>query len=313
MAKICFESKEFRQNTLALIDKCNVILERYDAAGFDMTVRQVYYQLVAADEIENSEKSYNKIQNLLNDARLAGLVDWDFIVDRTRNLRKLSDWNSPQHILENSHRGFRIDKWASQDYRPEVWIEKDALVGVFERVCNELQVPVMSCRGYASLSVMFEAGQRRFNEYIEDGQTPYILHFGDHDPSGIDMSRDIVDRVSLLTDASYPLSIKIGEPEFVRLALNMNQVDQYQPPPNFAKLSDTRAKKYVAKFGKSSWELDALEPTVLSNLVRENILAIRDEDRWLEAVAEENHHKETLSRIAENYDEIEQFLDDREL
>ncbi len=89
MAKICFEPKEFRQNTLALIDKCNVILERYDAAGFDMTVRQVYYQLVAADEIENSEKSYNKIQGLLNDARLAGLVDWDFIVDRTRQLRKL--------------------------------------------------------------------------------------------------------------------------------------------------------------------------------------------------------------------------------
>jgi len=313
MAKICFEQKEFRQNTLALIDKCNVILERYDAAGFDMTVRQVYYQLVAADEIENSEKSYNKIQGLLNDARLAGLVDWDFIVDRTRSLRKLSAWNSPQHILENSHSGFRIDKWASQSFRPEVWIEKDALVGVFERVCNELQVPVMSCRGYASLSVMFEAGQRRFNEYIEGDQTPYILHFGDHDPSGIDMSRDIVDRVALLTDASYPLSMKIGKPEFVRLALNMNQVDQYQPPPNFAKLSDTRAKKYVDRFGKSSWELDALEPTVLSNLVRENILAIRDEDSWLEAVAEENHHKETLSRIAENYDEIEQFLDDNEL
>jgi len=305
MAKICIQNKDFRPKTFALIEKCNVILERYNAAGYDMTVRQVYYQLVAADEIENSDKSYNKIQVLLNDARLAGLVDWDFIVDRTRGLRKLSAWDTPQGILESAHAGFRTDKWASQDYRPEVWIEKDALVGVFERVCNELEVPVLSCRGYASLSEMFEAGYRRFASYIEDGQIPFILHFGDHDPSGIDMSRDIVDRVTLLS--------KTGKPEFTRLALNMNQVDQYQPPPNFAKLSDTRASDYVIKFGNNSWELDALEPSVLSLLVRENILAIRDNDLWQEAVAEENEHKTDLSRIAANFDEIITFLDNNEM
>ena len=305
MAKICIQNKDFRPKTFALIEKCNVILERYNAAGYDMTVRQVYYQLVAADEIENSDKSYNKIQVLLNDARLAGLVDWDFIVDRTRGLRKLSAWDTPQGILESAHAGFRTDKWASQDYRPEVWIEKDALVGVFERVCNELEVPVLSCRGYASLSEMFEAGYRRFASYVEDGQIPFILHFGDHDPSGIDMSRDIVDRVTLLS--------KTGKPEFTRLALNMNQVDQYQPPPNFAKLSDTRASDYVIKFGNNSWELDALEPSVLSLLVRENILAIRDNDLWQEAVAEENEHKTDLSRIAANFDEIITFLDNNEM
>jgi len=305
MAKICIQNKDFRPNTFALIEKCNVILERYNAAGYDMTVRQVYYQLVAADEIENSDKSYNKIQVLLNDARLAGLINWDFIVDRTRGLRKLAAWDTPEDILESVHRSFRMDKWAIQDYRPEVWIEKDALVGVFERVCNELEVPVLSCRGYASLSEMFEAGYRRFASYREAGQIPFILHFGDHDPSGIDMSRDIVDRVTLLS--------KTGKPEFVRLALNMNQVDQYQPPPNFAKLSDTRASDYVIKFGNNSWELDALEPSVLSNLVRENILAIRDNDLWQEAVAEENEHKTDLSRIADNYDEIITFLDNNEM
>ncbi len=114
MAKICIQEKDFRANTLVLIDKCNVILERYNAAGYDMTVRQVYYQLVSADEIENSEKSYNKIQLLLNDARLAGLVNWDFIVDRTRSLREQPTWDSPEDILEGALNGFRIDKWASQ-------------------------------------------------------------------------------------------------------------------------------------------------------------------------------------------------------
>jgi hypothetical protein len=305
MAKICFQHKEFRQATLSLIGKCNAILERYNASGYDMTVRQVYYKLVTANEIENTDKSYNKIQLLLNDARLAGLVDWDFIVDRTRNLRRLPTWNATESFLGAARAWFRIDKWARQTYRPEVWIEKDALVGVFERVCEELEVPVLSCRGYASLSEMFETGYRRFSRHIQNGQTPFILHFGDHDPSGIDMSRDIIERVGLLS--------KAGVPKFVRLALNMNQVDEYQTPPNFTKLSDSRAHDYVIKYGENSWELDALEPDVLANLVRDNILPIRDGDLWNEALDEENEHKLELSRLAENYEDIMQFLDDNEM
>ncbi len=305
MAKICFQAKDFRQSNLVLIEKCNTILERYNAAGYDMTVRQVYYQLVAADEIENSVKSYDKIQGLLKDARLAGLLDWDYIVDRTRELKRQSAWDSPEDILESAHESFRMDKWATQIYRPEVWIEKDALSGVFERVCNELSVPLFACKGYTSLSELFETGYRRFASYDDVGQTPYILHFGDHDPSGIDMSRDIVDRVTLLS--------KSGVPKFVRLALNMNQVDEYKPPPNFAKLSDTRANDYIIKFGESSWELDALEPTVLASLVRDNILAVRNDELWQLAIKEENEHRANLSRIAENYDEIAQFLDDNEM
>ncbi len=305
MAKICFQAKGFRQSNLVLIEKCNTILERYNAAGYDMTVRQVYYQLVAADEIENSVKSYDKIQGLLKDARLAGLLDWDYIVDRTRELKRQPAWDSPEDILESVHRSFRMDKWASQIYRPEVWIEKDALSGVFERVCNELSVPLFACKGYASLSELFETGYRRFASYDDFGQTPYILHFGDHDPSGIDMSRDIVDRVTLLS--------KSGKPKFARLALNMNQVDQYQPPPNFAKITDSRARDYIIKFGGNSWELDALEPTVLAGLVRDNILAVRNNDLWQAALKEENEHRVNLSRIAENYDKIAQFLDDNEM
>jgi hypothetical protein len=305
MAKICFDPKDFRQNALDLIDKCNVILERYNASGLDMSVRQVYYQLVGANEIENTKGSYKKIQNLLKDGRLAGLIDWDYIVDRTRFLRQSPSWDTSFQALYSAYYNFRTDKWARQLYRPEVWIEKDALLGVFQKACRELQVPVLSCRGYTSLSEMFEAGNRRFSGYVEDAQIPVILHFGDHDPSGIDMSRDIVDRTTLLAGKSAP--------EFIRLALNMNQVDQYQPPPNFAKESDSRAPEYVAEFGNYSWELDALEPTVLSDIVRENILKYRNDDLWNEDVEEENEYKKKLHRFVENHDEIEQFLDDNEL
>ncbi len=305
MAKICFEPRDFRQGSLDLIDKCNVILERYNDAGLDMSVRQVYYQLVGANEIVNTKSSYSKIQTLLKDGRLAGLIDWDYIVDRTRFLRRLPTWNTPFHALDSAHYNFRIDKWARQLFRPEVWIEKDALLGVFQKACHELQVPVLSCRGYTSLSEMFEAGQRRFSGYVDNAQIPVILHFGDHDPSGIDMSRDIVDRTTLLSDKSAP--------KFTRLALNMNQIDQYEPPPNFAKESDSRSPDYVAEFGNYSWELDALEPTVLGDIARENIIKYRDGDLWDEDVEEENDYKERLSRFVDNFGEIEQFLDDNEL
>ncbi len=112
MAKICFEPRDFRQDSLDLIDKCNVILERYNDAELDMSVRQVYYQLVGANEIENSKSSYNKIQTLLKDGRLAGLVDWDFIVDRTRFLRQLPTWETSFQALYSAYYNFRIDKWA---------------------------------------------------------------------------------------------------------------------------------------------------------------------------------------------------------
>jgi hypothetical protein len=302
MAKICFQKKAFKPTTLDLIDQCNVILERYRANGYDMSVRQIYYKLVTTGEIENTAKSYNKIQSLLSDGRLAGLIDWDYIVDRTRALRELPSWETAEAVLNSAHNGFRVDKWARQAYRPEIWIEKDALVGIFERVCRELQVPVLSCRGYTSLSEMFEAGYRRFNRYRNDGQMPIIFHFGDHDPSGIDMSRDIQDRLLLVTKPSL-----FG---FHRLAFNMNQVLQYNSPPNPTKITDSRASDYIIKHGGSSWELDALEPDVLVDLVRENILEIRDEDLWQEALAEENIHKRILGKVVGNYDEIERFLDD---
>ena len=112
-------------------------------------------------------------------------------MDRTRELRTLSHWDDPSSIVEACSKQFNLDLWDKQPFRPEVWIEKDALVGVFERVCRELDVPLFSCRGYTSQSEMWVAGQRML-QYKRNKQTPVIFHFGDHDPSGKDMSRDIV-------------------------------------------------------------------------------------------------------------------------
>lgn len=194
MPKIAYKSINFRGATLDLIATCDQILKDYQAQGYDVTLRQLYYQLVSADLIPNKQKEYDRLGSIINDARLAGLIDWRSIVDRTRSLKGLAHWTSPEEILDAVSAQYRIDKWRDQRHRIEVWIEKDALAGVFQRVCNELDVPFFSCRGYTSQSEMWSAAQR-LQSYMDNGQEPVILHFGDHDPSGIDMSRDIFDRL----------------------------------------------------------------------------------------------------------------------
>ena len=221
-----YVSKNFRASTVALIDQANSIIEEYQAEGYMLTLRQLYYQFVARDLITNTQESYNRIGAVVNNGRLAGLIDWEAIEDRTRNLEYLATWSSPNSIVRSCARDFRTDKWARQPVRIEVWIEKEALAGVFERVCEDLEVPFFCCRGYTSQSEMWNASQRLI-DYSENDQEIHLLHFGDHDPSGIDMTRDILDRLELF---DCPLTVK-------RLALNMDQVDEHGPPPNPAKVT----------------------------------------------------------------------------
>lgn len=298
MPKIKYQDINFKSGSLALIAKANEIIASYQSQGYDLTLRQLYYQFVSRDIIPNTQASYKNLGSVVNDARLAGMIDWNAIVDRTRELRSLPHWSNPGDIVDSCSKQFNIDKWKDQKYRPEVWIEKDALAGVFERVCNELDVPLFSCRGYTSQSEMW-VGAQRMLRYRKQKQIPMILHFGDHDPSGKDMSRDIQDRLCLFTGR---------EIEFERLALNMNQVEEYDPPPNPAKVTDSRAKGYIAEFGDESWELDALEPSVLEELVRGAIAKVVDADVMDAADEEQDRHRETLRLISERFDDCEELV-----
>ncbi len=286
---IKYEDKKFKDTSLARIEHANAIIAEYQADGFDLTLRQLYYQFVSRDLIQNTQREYKNLGQLINDARLAGLISWHAITDRTRNLQSNPHWTSPRSIVESAAAQFQIDKWATQSHRVEVWVEKDALVGVIGRACVSLDVPYFSCRGYTSQSEMWAAGQR-LKEYAEDhGQTPVIIHLGDHDPSGIDMTRDIMDRLELF----------MGGMEVNRIALNMDQIKKYKPPPNPAKTTDARAGKYIRVHGTKSWELDALEPKVLAAMIKSTILSYRESAPWKEAVEEEERHKSTIQDAAE--------------
>lgn len=299
MPKICYKRKNFRQESVAKIGLANDIIDEYLDQGFVLTLRQLYYQFVARDLIPNTDSEYDKLGSLVNNARLAGLIDWHAITDRTRFLRSNSHWNEPSDIIESAAASFRMDRWENQDRRPEVWIEKDALIGIIGDVCDTLDVPHFSCRGYVSQSEVWRAG-RRFEQYRNEGKEPIVFHLGDHDPSGLDMTRDIDDRLFMFLGGT--------EVEVKRLALNMDQVEEFKPPPNPAKVTDSRASGYIDRFGPESWELDALEPSYIVGLIQREIEEIRDGDRWMDIIRLEKERLNMLKEVTDRWPEVVEFL-----
>lgn len=273
----CYVEKAFSKAHLDIIEAVNIIVTEYQSKGFSLTLRQIYYQFVARGWIPNKDTEYNRLGTIVSDGRMAGLISWTAIEDRNRNLMGTQTFKKPSDAIREIRRSYATDKWDDQPWRPEVWVEKAALEGVVGSMCSQLQVDYFSCRGYNSQSEQWRAGQR-FAQYVRKGQRPIVFHLGDHDPSGIDMTRDNRERLSLF--AGVPVIVQ-------RLALNMDQVEQYDPPPNPAKSTDSRFVDYREKFGDQSWELDALDPTVIHELISNAVLKIRDEALWNNALLRE--------------------------
>jgi hypothetical protein len=296
--KVKYQDKRFQTKTLTAINHANVILDEYVRQGFTMSLRQLYYQFVARDLLENTQANYKLIGRTVSDARLAGLIDWDSIEDRNRSLRTHSSWDGPENIIRGAARSYAEDRWKGQRYRPEVWIEKAALLGVIEPICNEYRLPYFATIGNNSQTEMREAGER-FADYIAIGLIPVVLHLADHDPNGLDMTRDCRDRLSMFAGDDI---------EVRRLALNMDQVERYNPPPNFAKETDTRFAAYAEQFGDQCWELDALAPPVLAGLIRDELDQMIDAPLWRKREKEEERNRALLTRVSENWAKVKKVV-----
>lgn len=300
MPKIQYKEIRFQQKSLDLIELVNQVVDEYSAQGYELTLRQVYYQLVARGYIPNNERSYKNVGSLINDGRLAGLIDWHSVTDRTRNLRKESHWDNPADVIASARYSYNLDKWKGQPNYVEVWVEKDALVDIVGQACSPLDTPYFSCRGYTSQSEMWSAAQRFIRQ--EQREKRIIIHLGDHDPSGIDMTRDIQERLELF-----------GADVFVkRVALTMNQIQTYNPPPNPAKITDSRASKYIDQFGDESWELDALEPKVITDLIKKQVTMYRNDAIYRAVCDKESREKEELKMLEHNYDKAVAYLESEE-
>lgn len=303
----CFVPKDFRAGTRAIIRKANTLIADYQRQGYKLTLRQLYYQFVQRNWLVNKQTEYKRLGEILNDARLAGLVDWDAIEDRGRNLAPTPMWgdpgdpNSPAEFILDWGRHFKNDPWVNQPNYVEVWIEKEALVGVIERPCRRWRVPYFACKGYVSASEMYDAAQRLAG-FAETGQHVTVIHLGDHDPSGTQMTENIAERLALL-------SREIEGIEVSRIALTMEQINHYAPPPNPAKETDSRYRSYCATYNtKSSWELDSMQPSVIDALVEEEIRLLVDHDLWDRDIAAEKEPYRLLMETGKRWPEVTSML-----
>ena len=260
-----------------MLERINTILEEYRNDGYVLTLRQLYYQLVSKDIIPNNDREYAKLSNILKKGRMAGIVDWSAIEDRVR-VPKLPYWvRDVQHAIQDTIEQYRVDRMQGQQRNIEIWVEKDALSNVPFRVTSKYHIRLMVNRGYSSISAMYDAHRR-----LRSGDV--ILYFGDHDPSGKDMVRDMRERME-----------EFGREVDVRpVALTMEQIRRFNPPPNPAKITDPRAKWYIREYGRTSWELDALPPRELIRLAEEAVEELIDLDLYNRCLDREQRDIEEL-------------------
>jgi hypothetical protein len=249
-----------------------------------MTVRQVFYQLVSRGVIEKTEAEYNStVVRLLTDMRRAKEIPFGWIADNTRWMKKPRTYSSAEDALTETAQYYRKDYWSDLDEYVEIWLEKDALSGVFYEETKVWGVPLMVTRGYPSLSFVYEAA-----DSIRDEDKPtFLYYFGDHDPSGIDIPR-VVER-----------GIREFAPEaeihFERIAVSPEQISRWNLPTRPTKKTDTRSKKFQGE----SVEVDAITPRTLRSLVRECVDRHIDSATLRQLQLTEAAERASMCRMAE--------------
>lgn len=283
-----------------IIAQANLIISEAEKDGwYSMTLRQLYYQFVSRGFIQNAVKEYKRLGRIITDARYGGLISWTAIEDAGRNSYHFPENPTALDVLKNIERKLTIDPWVNQSSYVEIWVEKQALESTIARPAQKLHTPYMACKGYLSASEAWRASLR-FKSAIERGKRPILIHLGDHDPSGIDMTRDNNDRLAEFI-GSAAIDVR-------RVALNMDQVELYCPPPNPAKEDDSRYPKYKTEFGEESWELDALKQNTIGDIITESVNSLIDFDKWNEDLLLQAKRREPLAKLASEWEEVEELL-----
>lgn len=295
--KQIYRNVAFRDSSMVTVARANLIIEEYAGQGYALTLRQLYYQLVARGFIDNKVSEYQKLSQLMTKARYGGYTDWDGIVDRIRSPQIPYSVNDKADAIRDTIDQYRLDRQKGQPKYIEVWTEKDALSDIISRVTSKYHVRMLVNRGYGSASAMRAAALRFRKSGIVNGKKCYLFYIGDHDPSGLDMVRDIRDRLTEFR----------AKVEVIHIALTMDQIEEHQPPPNPAKESDPRSEWYINQHGESSWEVDALRPDVLHELIETTIESNIDMEMFEAMKEKEESDKEDLEELAKNFeDELEE-------
>lgn len=263
-----------QRKSLELLEQVQKVIESYD---FSLTLRQIYYQLVAKQIIPNQQKYYEKLSRLCVIGRDEGMLPEDAFADRLRKVDKPNSWDDLVDFMGTVKQAYRKDKWINQNAYIEIWTEKDALRGVISPITYEYDVSLMVVRGQVSRTAIYK-GYNRFSQKLKEDKKCYLFYFGDFDPSGISIYNSFVER--LKSYGEYDEMI-----EFKRVALTPEQIEKYKLPQDPAKKSDPNYKKFVNQYGDNVVELDSLPPDALKNLIK-NCIEAKVDDAILAQVQE---------------------------
>jgi hypothetical protein len=282
--------RNMRGNTQLLLEEILKVVTSYQSQGYTLTLRQLYYQLVVQNIFANLQKNYAKLSDLLGEARMTGLCDWDVIEDRIRVPRFPNEWADIEAAMETLIAVYRRQRWIDQDRYVEVWVEKDALSGVLEPITRDFHVHLLVNLGYSSISAMHDSALR-FRDQERHDKECHLLYFGDHDPSGEDMVRDIIHRLE-----EFRTNVDVQ-----KIALTIDQVEEYKLPPNPAKTTDPRSRGYIETHGDQSWELDALPPATLNELLTNALEELLDRDKYDAQIELEETDKEEMATFGKEH------------
>lgn len=306
----CYKKHRFEPGTREIIEKANEFIEEYQRMGYVLTLRQLYYRFIAKDafpdtwidrmyniregldpDTKNTLKNYKRLGSMINHGRENGDISWTAFEDRHRTLYGTNPVEDPDDVVEDIEQRLILDCWKDQPTYLEVYVEKDALGPIVARPANKWRAPHMACKGYLSASQAWRAGLR-FKQAMDLGKRGILIHVGDHDPSGKDMTRDNWDRLNMFAEQDIEVN---------RVALNMDQILARNPPPNPAKVTDSRFVNYVREFGDRCWELDALEPQELDDVISTAVESYVDKKLWDATIKREQVER---GKIKEFYDGV---------
>ncbi len=336
------------------------VVKAYAADNLILTLRQIHYQFVRNNWIVNHDTAYKKLGSILDDCRYAGIIDWNAIEDRGRVPYIPYSVNDVEHALQDTIDQYRLDRQRGQGNVIELFSEKDALSGILRRSTQKYHIRLVINKGYTSSSAIYNCYDRVV-ETILAGKKFTILYFGDHDPSGLDMIRDIKERIMLmlcrgekldefdetinkefedaeiyysqLVDTGFmsertasaminlqkkkktvtkqhlidfyaaKRALYINKHELFTvkaIGLTKEQIEEYDLPPNPTKMSDSRSDKYIEIHGKECWEVDALNPRTLIQIVETNIQEMINIDLYESLLEEEQEGIDELTKFVES-------------
>jgi 5S rRNA maturation endonuclease (ribonuclease M5) len=278
---------KYRTKTLKIIGLVRKLITQH--RGRKLTLRQVFYQLVAKKIIPNNLRAYKNLSYLIAKARKNGDLPWDVMRNHTRFVIKENSWPNFKDFTKKIEKIYHKSKLANQRNYIEIWIEKDSLREWFEPITKEFDIPLIICRGYPSITTLYEASKR-----LKEIKKPiYILYFGDFDPSGEDIFRTIKEK--LIKD----FGVNRRKLHIKKVALTLKDIKKYKLPPAPTKTTDSRSGKFVKKYGDFAVELEALPVKVLEQKIKKNIKSLLNWKQFQKDLKKEKQETKKLRKLVE--------------